>query len=170
MPKLTQRISDTTIAPASGQLIIRDEELKGFGLRITPQKKTYIVDSRVNGVKRRVTIGRCDLLSLEEARLKARQILLDMASGIDPTAEKRNEKVASITLIELLEEYLQVRTLKTSTASVYRRVITKKLTDWLHLPIVEITKDMVETRHRLLSSGSSKGTSGKGYANVCPST
>ena len=74
MPKLTQRISDTTIAPASGQLIIRDEELKGFGLRITPQKRTYIVDSRVNGVRRRVTIGRCDLLSLEEARLKARQI------------------------------------------------------------------------------------------------
>jgi hypothetical protein len=124
MPKLTQRISDTTIAPASGQLIIRDEELKGFGLRVTPQKKTYIVDSRVNGVRRRVTIGRCDLLTLEEARLKARQVLLDMASGIDPTAEKRNEKIARITLIELLEEYLQVRTLKASTASVYRRVIT----------------------------------------------
>ena len=167
MPKLTQRISDTTIAPASGQLIIRDEELKGFGLRVTPQKKTYIVDSRVNGVRRRVTIGRCDLLTLEEARLKARQVLLDMASGIEPTAEKRNEKVASITLIELLEEYLQVRTLKASTANVYRRVITKKLKDWLHMPIIEITKDMVAERHRLISSGSSKGTSGKGYANVC---
>ncbi len=37
MPKLTQRISDTTIGPASGQLIIRDEELKGFGLRVGGQ-------------------------------------------------------------------------------------------------------------------------------------
>ena len=168
MPKLTQKMSDTTEHPApGGQLIIRDEELKGFGLRITQGAKSYFVERRVNGTKRRVTIGRADLLSLEEARLKARQILLDMASGIDPTAEKRNEKVASITLIELLEEYLQVRTLKASTASVYRRVITKKLKDWLHLPIVEITKDMVSERHLLLSSGSSKGTSGKGYANVC---
>ena len=122
---------------------------------------------RVNGLKRRATVGRADLISLEDARQKARKLLADMLDGFDPSAEKKNEKTASITLIELLEEYLQVRTLKASTASVYRRVITRKLKDWLHLPIIEITKDMVAERHRLLSSGSSKGTSGKGYANVC---
>jgi len=159
MPKLTQKMSDTTPHPApGGQLIVRDEELKGFGLRITQGAKSYFVERRVNGTKRRVTIGRADLLSLEEARLKARQILLDMASAIDPTAEKRNEKTASITLIELLEEYLQVRTLKASTVSVYRRVITRKLKDWLHRPVVEITKDMVQLRHKALSSGTRFGS------------
>jgi hypothetical protein len=47
MPKLTEKMIDISKAPASGQTILRDEELKGFALRITPQRKTYIVDSRV---------------------------------------------------------------------------------------------------------------------------
>ena len=167
MERLTQKVVDTTKPTGQGKLLIRDSELKGFGLGVSGRSKSYFVECRVNGMKRRTTVGRADLITLEDARAKARKLLVEMLDGFDPSAEKRNEKVASITLIELLEEYLQVRTLKASTAKVYRRVITKKLKDWLHLPIVEITKDMVEQRHRLLSSGSSKGTSGKGYANVC---
>jgi hypothetical protein len=79
-------------------------------------------------------------MTLEEARLKGRKLLSDMLAGFDPHAEKRYEKVASITLLELLEEYLAVRTLKDSTVEVYRRVIKKSLKEWLNKPITEITK------------------------------
>jgi integrase len=67
-----------------------------------------------------------------------------------------------------LEEYVSVRDLKPSTISVYRRVITRSLKEWLHLPVVDITKTMVEDKHRLMSSGiSKKGFPGKAYANLC---
>ncbi len=121
MPKLTQKMVDTRIAPATGKELIRDEELRGFGLSVTSRSKTYFVECRVKGKQRRATIGRADLLSLEEARLKGRRLLAEMASGFDPHAEKRNKRVASITLLELLEEYLAVRILKESTKEVYRR-------------------------------------------------
>ena len=72
MPKLTQRTVDITKGPDRGKLIIRDSELKGFGLSVSSVSKSYIVDCRVNGIKRRVTVGRAELLSLDEARAKAR--------------------------------------------------------------------------------------------------
>ncbi len=36
MPKLTQKMVDTTKAPPKGQVFYRDEELEGFALRVTP--------------------------------------------------------------------------------------------------------------------------------------
>ncbi|CAN5139057.1 hypothetical protein BH10CYA1_BH10CYA1_58420 [soil metagenome] len=170
MAKLTQRISDTTTPPATGKELIRDDDLRGFGLSVTKRSKTYFVECRVNGKQRRATVGRADLLTLEEARVKGRKLLAEMTSGFDPHAEKRNEKTNSITLIEVLEEYLAVKQLKKSTVTVYRRVIKKSLKDWLHMPIVAITKNMVEDRHRSLASGTPKGTSGRAYSNFCLKT
>lgn len=167
MQKLTQKISDITKAPQKGKLIIRDSELKGFGLSVSSRSKSYFVECRVNGLKRRATVGRADLMTLEEARLKGRKLLSEMASGFDPHAEKRNEKVASVTLLEVLEEYLAVRTLKPSTVEVYRRVIKKSLKEWLNLPVTEITKNMVEDRHRQLASGTKHGHPGRAYSNFC---
>lgn len=167
MAKLTQKMVDIRIAPATGKELIRDEELRGFGLSVTSKSKTYFVECRVNGKQRRATIGRADLLTCEEARLKARKLLSEMLAGFDPHAEKRNEKVASVTLLEVLEEYLAVRTLKPSTVEVYRRVIKKSLKEWLNLPITEITKNMVEDRHRQLACGTKHGHPGRAYSNFC---
>ncbi|MBS1955291.1 MAG: DUF4102 domain-containing protein [Cyanobacteria bacterium SZAS-4] len=170
MAKLTQKIVDIRSAPASGKELIRDDELRGFGLSITKRSKTYFVECRVNGKQRRATIGRADLITLEEARTKARKLLAEMTSGFDPHLEKRNEKANSITLIEVLEEYLAVKQLKKSTVTEYRRVIKKSLKDWLNKPVVEITKNMVEDRHRQLASGTKHGHPGRAYSNFCLKT
>jgi integrase len=167
MQKLTQKISDITKAPQKGKLIIRDSEVKGFGLSVSSRSKSYFVECRVNGLKRRATVGRADLMTLEDARNEGRKLLSEMLAGFDPHVEKRNEKVASVTLLEVLEEYLRVRTLKPSTVEVYRRVVKKSLKDWLSLPVSEITKNMVEDRHRQLANGTKHGHSGKAYANFC---
>ncbi len=44
MPKLTQKIVDTTKAPASGNELIRDDELNGFGLSVNSRSKSYFVE------------------------------------------------------------------------------------------------------------------------------
>ena len=87
-----------------------DEQLKGFGLKVTPKgKKVYICQYRVGGgakgVSRRQTIGTHGVLTPEEARAIAKQILGQAASGFDP-ANVKQEKRKQITVTELCDKYL----------------------------------------------------------------
>jgi len=79
-------MSDIT-KPQRGQKIYRDSELKGFGLRVTPGSMSYIVESRVNGSSRRVTIAKCDKMTPEQARREARRILGEMSQNKLPSAK-----------------------------------------------------------------------------------
>ena len=119
MPKLTQKMVDIRERPKTGQVIVRDEELTGFAVRFTPKSAAYVVECRFNGANRRLTIGKTDRMSLEEARAKAREHLNKMASGIDPDAEKKIQKQATITLREVLDVYLATKQLKPSTINCY---------------------------------------------------
>jgi integrase len=168
MSKLTQKTIDNREHPATGYVLVRDDEICGFGLCIYPRTKSYFVERRVNGRMSRVTIGRADLLTLEEARKKARQMLGSMAAGVDPNAIKRNQRAAALTLTELLEAYLIAKAslLRPSTISVYRRQINHAFKRWLNMPVQSISRDMVEDRHREMANGTCKGgNSGRAYAN-----
>jgi integrase len=162
---------DTTKVPPKGQVILRDSELKGFGVRISPESSAYVVEARVNGKNTRITIGKTSLMSLEEARDRARELLSKMTQGIDPNAEKKLEQVAAITLRELLQVYLATKELKPNTVSVYTRQCNNAFVNWLDKPITSITKDMVEQKHREMSNGGRRnGGSGRAYANGCFTT
>lgn len=146
-----------------------DTKLAGFVLRIQKGgKKVYAVCRKVKGTQRNttVTIGEHGKITTEQARTRAIQILRDMASGINPNEEtrvqveqaeekrktKQSEALAnSITLKIALEDYLRVRDLKESTQYIYRICIEHYLSDWLELPITEITHEMIEQRHFKLS-------------------
>jgi hypothetical protein len=56
MPKLTQKFVNTVLHPDKGQIIFRDTVLAGFGLRVTPGSKTYVVEARVHGVCTRMRL------------------------------------------------------------------------------------------------------------------
>jgi len=53
----TKRVCESTEAPATGSLFLRDGELPGFALRIWPTRRTFILERRVHGQVRRITIG-----------------------------------------------------------------------------------------------------------------
>ena len=168
MPKLTMNFIETKIErPAQGQVIIRDDELKGFGLRVTPGLISYICECRVAGKVRRVTIGKHGLpWTPESARKQALVILGSMASGVDPVAQKAKQKTVSLTLAEAFEEFMQSKEFRPLTRYNYPRIMHKKLGDWLDKPVTAITRDMVEQRFRKLSSGTEIGTPGKADANL----
>ena len=90
--QITDDFVDKAVHPKAGQTIYRDSRLIGFGLRITSGKKSFIAEARVNEKNRRVTIGRADFLSVDEARKEARQLLRLMASGIHPLTIKERRK------------------------------------------------------------------------------
>lgn len=63
MPRLTTNFINTKIEkPETGKTVFyRDSELTGFGLKVTAGAMSYIVESRVSGNNRRISIGNAQL-------------------------------------------------------------------------------------------------------------
>ncbi|WP_243457275.1 tyrosine-type recombinase/integrase [Parasphingorhabdus cellanae] len=87
-----------------------DANLPGFGVRITVSGlKTYIVRYRADGgdrsaPRRFVTVGRANIITLDQARKKARALLAQVLLGEDPAAE-RNAKRLALNISELVDIY-----------------------------------------------------------------
>ena len=146
-----------------------DSKLPGFCLRIQKgTKKVYAVCRKVKGSQRNVTItiGNHGVVTTEQARLEAKHLIASMAQGINPnekrreqqktdeakrTEEKSKEIEKSITLRTALNDYLRIRDLKESTRYIYRICVEHYLAEWLEKPLVEITAEMIEQKHRSLS-------------------
>lgn len=166
MPKLTKMFISEIKPPDKGQIIYRDSALQGLGLRVTPKSISYVVEGRVNGKFRRVTLGKESQLTPTDARKKAVKVLATMAAGKDPTAEKAKRKIRGATLQEVLDHFLSVRILKPNTVRTYRQMVPRCLGDWLNLPVTAITREMVEQRHISLRKPTQQGTSGEAQANT----
>lgn len=107
MPKLTQKFIEKIQKPEAGQVLIRDTEIPGFGIRITPTSLCFILEKRVKGKPKRITLGRhTDNFTLEIARNMALEFSGRIAQGIDPTQEDAIKK-EEITFGELCEMYLE---------------------------------------------------------------
>jgi integrase len=166
MPKLTKLFVSNVKLPDKGQIIYRDTAVVGLGLRVTPAGcKSYIVEGRANGVFRRITLGRESQMTPTAARKKAQKLLATMASGKDPIVEKTKKKIRGVTLQEVLEHYLSVRNIRPNTRKAYRNMVPRCLGDWFDKPVMAITREMVEERHRDLRKTTRQGTSGEAQAN-----
>lgn len=163
MPKITK--SFVNQLDKAGRY--RDSELRGFGVRVSAKlTKVYFVENVVKGTRRAVTvtIGKHGVLTPDEARAKAKQILAQMADGIDPNQASREKQVKSevarklqaskkkIVLSGIFKEYLEQRKLKQSTIYSYQCDFNKCLSDWLETPLTDITTDMVKKRHSEISA------------------
>ena len=140
----------------ASQAFYRDSAIPGFALRITSAgAKAFIIERRINGKVKRVTLGKYGNLTVEQARQEAMKFLGSVAIGKDPVAEAKAKRVRKITLNEVFADYLNSREdLKPTTRHDYSRGIHKYLEDWAFKPIAEISKDMVEIRHQELGKRS----------------
>ena len=94
----TKRAIEALPFTEQGQKLYRDTTLRGLGARIGSNSKVFFVEGQVNRRTRRVTLGRADVLSVEEARRRALAALSEMASGVDPNQEKRRVAQEAVTL------------------------------------------------------------------------
>jgi integrase len=140
-----------------------DDTLPGFGVRVTSTGvKAYMVQQRIGSRTRRITLGRHGVLSAETARKEAAKLLGMFACGRDPVAEKKAKQLQGVTLEQVFNDYIGSRKdLKPKTLYDYRRVMDVAFDDWRRRPLLNITKDTVERRHRQL--GDSRG---EAYANL----
>lgn len=151
--KLTKRAVDAIPlqAPGRSPKFYRDSELRGFGLKVTGHSKVFIVERRVSGKVRRVTIGTYGAWTPDNARAKAQQLLTEMAQGEVPTDKKRQERVRGVTLREAFGQYVQVRELTPKTIREYQRAVEVYLADWADRPLISITREKVSERFNSLA-------------------
>lgn len=159
--KLTKIRVEALPIPAAGQSFFWDEELRGFGVKTLPSgKRVYIVQGRVGGKSRRVTLGTHGVLTCDEARRKAKAALVALDEGVDPVIEKKRAVAAALTLREVATDYCANRRTKKGGALTpmtirdIERHVKANFGDWADKPIVNITSEMCRDRFELISKRS----------------
>jgi integrase len=106
MGKLTDKIVRELSAPAVGNTISWDSEVKGFGVRITARgARGFVLDYRAGGRQRRYTIGSFPDWPAIAARNEAARLKQEIDRGRDPMVERRHERQAP-TMAALCDRYL----------------------------------------------------------------
>lgn len=151
--RITKSILDKLPPPTTGQAFYRDTELRGFAVRVTATgHRAFVLEKRIDGRVRRITLGRCSELTVVQARQRAQQLLGQIAMGDDPVARKRRDRARSVTLREVYRDFLDARkTLRPTTRSDYDRAVYAIFADWADRPMHAITRAMVANRHRQLA-------------------
>ena len=105
MAKIRKDTAKEASLPASGQRFIRDEELKGFAIRITATGgRSYIWEGRIKHRPRRITLGLCSDLTAAQAREKANEVRAAITQKRDPSAERAAER-REPTFADVIREY-----------------------------------------------------------------
>ena len=134
-----------------------DSKLTGFGVRVQPTGlRSYLVNYRAGdrgrkAPNRRLVIGRHGLITADQARRRAREILGRVPLGDDPLAERARSRSIP-TLREAFEDYLAAGPRRReSTIANYRRAVHKDLGDWLDRSLDDIDRRDVEQRFHQLT-------------------
>ena len=186
--KITKRVVDG-VEPMGATYLVRDSEVKGFVLVVTPAgAKSYAVDYRAGSgrgsPKRRLTIGKHGSpWTPETARIEAKRLLAEVAAGRDPATARQEDRKA-LTFGELIDLYLRegVGHKKNSTLKADRGRIEHHLRPLLgKLRADRIVRADVEQMRNAVTAGKtaeriesgdkrrsgSMATGGKGVAAQC---
>lgn len=162
MAQLTKSFIDKVQAPDNGHDMYWDEEVRGFGLRVTSKgKKVFVAMGRVRGKAAMLTLGAYGTYTPAEAKKWAQRTIQSMREGVDPRDTRRADEAASVSLQTVLEAYVgRPAKLKASTAAEYRRHVEKVFAKWAKQPIASITRDMVKDRHAAIVKSGLDGKKG----------
>jgi hypothetical protein len=89
--KLTKKAINSLKYQGEGQSqdIRWDDQIPGFGIRIYPtERKSFVLSYRSNGRKHIMSVGSYGVLTLEQARKKAKSLLGQVVDGKDPMQDR----------------------------------------------------------------------------------
>ena len=137
---------------------VYDALVPGFGVRVSATgMRTYFVRYRANGAQRRMSLGRHPVLSLADARNKAKEKLTAAQAGEDPALERQARRSKDATFGALADEVLEAKaaTTRGTTRIERRRIVDVELADWKVRPAASITRrEVVHLLERIASRGS----------------
>jgi integrase len=153
--RLTKKSIDAARSPASGQIFLRDDSLRGFAVRITNGSKSFILEKEIHGKVRRLTLGRYGALTLDQARQLAREKMVDIAHGKDPIAERQARRTAP-TWADLETMYLARHATRKKSAIDDIGLLTHHLATWRPRTLAAITREDVARLHAQMGTQPSR--------------
>jgi integrase len=150
------RIKDLP-SPESGRIEYHDIGCPKLTCRVSSTGvKSFVVLKWTGKTTQRVTLGRFPDMSVDEARKRTQSALTTIATGINPTEVKRQQRFKNITLQVLFDRYLADKSeLREASIKDYTKIMNSPagFLDWLSKPINEITRDMVLARRKQFTGG-----------------
>jgi hypothetical protein len=75
--------------PPRTETIVFDDDVPGFGVRASMSgSKVFVVQYSIKNKQRRMSLGKIDMLEVDTARQKAKEILAAVRMGQDPAGDK----------------------------------------------------------------------------------
>lgn len=100
--RITKRVVDALKAGET----IWDSELRGFGARRQKRDVSLVLKCTVQGRQRFITLGRHGVLTVEEARAKAKALVGQIAAGADPSPSD-DARPTHLSVEDLCRRYLE---------------------------------------------------------------
>lgn len=151
--KLTKRTLDAlSCPPGKKDVLFFDDDLKGFGVRITGGgAKVFLFQYRANGRVRRSVIGDYGPLTPAEARIAAQQLRATVSGGGDPIAireatqrdEAERLRIQGLTLGKLSEAWRVAKASQRREKPLHAavQVLRHHLAPWWDKPAASVTGD-----------------------------
>ena len=148
--KLIDKLVRELAPPGSGNRIVYDVDVKGFGARITAGgARSFILNYRIAGRERRHTIGGFPAWSVRMAREEAAKLKRDIDRGRDPVGE-REEARSAPTVAELTDRYLAEHAAPKKNRAPLRRTAqctAARVTGIGSLRVAAVTRDDIARLH-----------------------
>jgi integrase len=152
---MAEELSDSVVKklppPTSGNVIIYDKDVKGFGVRVTKAgAKAFILNYRAAGRERRITIGSYPDWKVKAARDQAKALKRDIDLGADPMGDRHKQRTAA-TVNELADRFETEHLAKRRAATVrdYGSILRLHIRPRLgKMKVAELRHADVEKLHR----------------------
>lgn len=112
--------------------ILRDRFLQGFCVRLNKRKRTFLIATSVRGKQFRMMLGYWPLMSLDEARTKAMEVLRQCRSGEQPSRKVPQDLPS---LREAYVAYCKTKGIKASSQRRYESFYRTHFGHWLDRPV-----------------------------------
>ena len=157
---MAERLIDALVkqapAPSRGQRLVFDTDIKGFALRVTEKgAKAFVIDYRIEGRQRRLTIGTYPAWSVAAAREEAKKLRRFIDRGEDPMAERHQARSAP-TVADLWARYeaehlpRKAERSQADERSMWAQLILPTLGK---MKFVNVTHADVDALHRAITNG-----------------
>lgn len=139
--------------------VIRDTKVTGLMLVVNKCSKSYKIQRDLWAGQRgrrklvktvRLTLGTTEDMSLDEARMRAEEMLTQIKRGVDPNA-KPKEQTATWTVARLYKEYaddMRTRDRSERTITDMNARLNRYLPKWKDTPINEIKRSFAREEHK----------------------
>lgn len=144
-------MNNAQIRSAAPGDILRDDQVTGLHLRAFDNRKSFYLYYRTKSRKeRRPKLGDFGIITLDQARKIAREMLYKVSLGEDP-AEDRKVLPQSVTFAEIWPRYWTEHGSRKKSSREDQRIYDKHLPDWFkQLPVDQFTYTEVYRLHHSL--------------------